>query len=73
MYDAQGREVRVLHASGLKRVSGIWGAHHVEVRSVLEGTRTVLTIEEVKFSTSLDEKLFTPEGLEGAPAAPAGK
>ncbi len=73
MYDAQGREVRALHASGLKRVSGIWGARHVEMRSVLEGTRTVLNIEEVTFNTNLDEKLFTPEGMEGAHPAESGK
>jgi hypothetical protein len=73
MYDTQGREVRVLHASGLKRVSGIWGAHHVEMSSVQEGTRTVLTIEEVKFNTNLDEKSFTPEGLEGAHASGTSK
>ncbi len=73
MYDAQGREVRVLHASGLKRVSGIWGARHVEMRSVQDRTRTVLSIEEVKFNTNMDEKLFTPEGLEGAHSSGRGK
>ena len=63
MYDAQGRQVRVLHASQLKREAGIWGARHTEMSSVQEGTRTVLTIDEVKFNTNLDEKLFTPQGL----------
>jgi hypothetical protein len=62
-YDAQGREVRVLHASDLKREMGIWGARHTEMRTVQDGTRTVLNIDEVKFNTKLDEKLFTPEGL----------
>jgi len=66
MYDAQGREVRTLHATDLKHVSGIWGARHVEMTSVQDGTRTVLTIDEVKFNTGLDEKLFTPENLEGS-------
>jgi outer membrane lipoprotein-sorting protein len=65
MYDAQGREVRTLHATDLKHVSGVWGARHVEMASVQDGTRTVLTIDEVKFNTGLDEKLFTPESLEG--------
>ena len=73
MYDAQGREVRVLHASGLKRVAGIWGAHHVEMSSVQEGTRTVLSIDEVKFNTNLDEKLFTPEGLEAGHGTGKGR
>lgn len=64
MYDAQGREVRVLHASQIKRVSGIVGARRTEMTSVLTGTRTVLVIDDVKFNLKMDEKLFTPEGLE---------
>jgi hypothetical protein len=65
MYDSQGRELRVLHASGLKRVSGIWGARYMEMRSVQDGTRTVLSIEQVKFNTNMDETLFTPQRLAG--------
>ncbi len=64
MYDAQGREVRVLHASQIKRVSGIYGARRTEMTSVLTGTKTTLVIDDVKFNVSMDEKLFTPEGLE---------
>jgi hypothetical protein len=66
MYDSQGKEVRTLHATDLKHVSGVWGARHVEMSSVQEGTRTVLTIDEVKFNTGLDEQLFTPQALEAA-------
>ena len=62
-YDGQGREVRILHASAIKRVNGIWGARHTEMRTLLDGTRTVLTIDDVKFNTKPDEKLFTPQGL----------
>jgi outer membrane lipoprotein-sorting protein len=68
MYDRDGKLVRELHASALKKVSGIWGARHVEMQSVGEKTRTVLTINEAKFNQHLDEKLFTPEGLENPPA-----
>jgi hypothetical protein len=63
MYDSQGKEVRTLHATDLKHVNGIWGARHVEMDSVQDGTKTMLTIDEVKFNTGLDEKLFTPDGL----------
>jgi hypothetical protein len=66
MYDAQGRKVRVLHARDLKREGGVWGARYTEMRTVADGTRTVLTIDSVKFNTKPDEKLFTPEGLSGA-------
>lgn len=64
MYDANGQKVRVLHASDLKREAGIWGARHTEMSSVQDTTRTVLTIDQVKLNTGLDEKLFTPEHLE---------
>jgi hypothetical protein len=68
MYDGDGKLVRELHASALKKVSGIWGARHVEMKSVQGGTRTVLTIDEAKFNQNLDEKLFTPEALDSSPA-----
>lgn len=63
MYDAQGRKVRVMHATDIKHESGVWGARHTEMRTVLDGTRTVLTIDSVKFNTKPDESWFTPEGL----------
>jgi hypothetical protein len=66
MYDAQGQKVRVLHATDLKKEGGIWGARHTGMRTVRDGTRTVFTIDSVKFDTKPDEKLFTPEGLAGA-------
>jgi hypothetical protein len=69
MYDQNGKLVRELHASGLKKASGISGARHVEMKSVQEKTRTVLTIDEVEFNRHLDEKLFTPEGLDSATTA----
>jgi Outer membrane lipoprotein-sorting protein len=72
-YDAQGREVRVLHAGQLKREGGIWGARHTEMRTIQDGTWTILTIEAVKFNTRPDEKLFTPQGLAEAAGSGAGK
>lgn len=68
-YDAQGKKIRTLHATGLKRENGIWGARHTEMRTIPDRTRTVLTIDEVKFNTRPDESLFTPEGLSKASAA----
>ena len=65
-------KVRVLHASDLKRESGIWGARHTEMSSVQDATRTVLTIDQAKFNTGLDEKLFTPEYLEKSGPPEAG-
>jgi hypothetical protein len=73
LYDAQGKEVRVLHATDIKRETGVWGARYTEMSTVQDGTRTVLTINEVKINAKLDEKLFTPEGLEAASSLEAGK
>jgi hypothetical protein len=70
MYDAQGQKIRVLHATQLKRENGIWGARNTEMSSILDGTHTVLRIDEVKFNTSPDEKLFTPQGLAAAAPPP---
>ncbi len=66
MYDADGREVRVLHATEIKRVSGVWGARRTEMRTVADSTRTVLVVDRVKFSVKMDENLFTTQGLESS-------
>ncbi len=72
-YDAQGKKVRTLHATDLKQEHGVWGARHTEMRTVAEGTRTVLTIDSVKFNAKPDEKLFTPQGMAEVLGKSAGK
>jgi Outer membrane lipoprotein-sorting protein len=67
MYDQEGRKVREMHASGLRKASGIWGARKTEMRSLLEGTKSVLTIDELHLNTGLDAALFTPEAMEKTP------
>jgi hypothetical protein len=67
MYDTDGHEVRVLHASDLKRESGIWGARHIEMQTLADKTKTVLTIDEARFNTGLDDSIFTPDGMSKAP------
>jgi len=64
MYDQEGRKVREMHASGLRKESGIWGARKTEMRSLLDGTKSVLTIDEAHLNTGLDSAMFTPESLE---------
>jgi hypothetical protein len=53
-----------MHASGLRKESGIWGARKTEMRSLLDGTKSVLTIDEIHLNSGLDATLFTPEALE---------
>jgi len=64
MYDQEGRKVREMHASGLRKVSGICGARKTEMQSLLDGTKSVLTIDEARLNTGLDSAMFTPESLE---------
>jgi outer membrane lipoprotein-sorting protein len=64
MYDQEGRVLRELHASGLRKESGIWGARRTEMRTVPDGTKTVLTIDEIHLNTGLDDAQFTPDALE---------
>jgi outer membrane lipoprotein-sorting protein len=64
MYDQEGHKIRELHASGLRKESGIWGARRTEIRTVPDGTKSVLTIDEIHLNTGLDESLFTPDALE---------
>ena len=67
MYDQDGRKVREMHASGLRKEAGIWGPRKTEMRSTLEGTKSVLTIDEIHLNTGLDAAIFTPDALEKNP------
>ncbi len=73
LYDSQGRKIRLLHASQLKRVAGVWGARRTEMSSLLDGTRTVLVIDDLKLNLQMDEKIFTPQGLEAQHGAVSEK
>jgi outer membrane lipoprotein-sorting protein len=64
MYDQEGREVRTMHASGLRKANGIWGARKTEMDSLLDGTKSVLTVDEIHFNTGLKDSQFTPETLQ---------
>jgi hypothetical protein len=64
MYDQEGQKIREMHASGLRKESGIWGARKTEMRSLLDGTKSVLTIDEAHLNAGLDSAMFTPESLE---------
>jgi outer membrane lipoprotein-sorting protein len=68
MYDQQGKKIRMLHARQLKKVSGIWGARHLEMSAADGQSHTVLTINDAVFNKGLTDALFTPEALE-KPAA----
>jgi hypothetical protein len=64
MYDEKGQRIREYHATQIERINGIWVAKRVEMLTPQEGTRTVLTIDEVRFNNGLKEDLFTQQALE---------
>ncbi|MEO6725656.1 MAG: outer membrane lipoprotein-sorting protein [Blastocatellia bacterium] len=64
MYDKNGQRLRVLKASDLVKISNIWVAKRIEMSSPIEGTKTVLVMDEIKFNTGLKEDLFTQQSLE---------
>jgi hypothetical protein len=66
MYDKAGQRVRILKASQLEKISGIWVARQVEVGTPADGTRSVMILEEIKFNTGLKDDLFTQQALEKA-------
>ena len=72
MYDQDGNLLREMHATGLRKESGIWGARRTEIRTVPAGTKTVLTIDQIHLNTGLDEAMFTPEALEKNPPEKGG-
>lgn len=66
MYDKAGQRVRVMKASKLEKISGIWVARAVEVSTPADGTRSVMSVEEIKFNSGLKEEQFTQQALEKA-------
>jgi hypothetical protein len=64
MYDKQGKIQRILKASNLEKISGIWVARRVEMSTPADGTKTILILEDVRFNTGLKGELFTQQALE---------
>ena len=64
MYDKQGQKQRILKAGNLEKISGVWIAKRVEMCTPAEGTKTILTLEDIRFNTGLKEDMFTQQALE---------
>jgi outer membrane lipoprotein-sorting protein len=64
MYDKKGQKQRVLKAGALEKISGVWIAKRVEMSTPAEGTKTILTLEDIRFNTGLKEDMFTQQALE---------
>lgn len=64
MYDKDGRKRRVLKASALEKISGIWIAKRVEMITPDERTKTILNVSEIRFNTGLKQDAFSRQALE---------
>jgi outer membrane lipoprotein-sorting protein len=64
MYDKQGQKQRILKAGNLEKISGVWVAKRVEMSTPAEGTKTILTLEDIRFNAGLKEDMFTQQTLE---------
>ncbi len=64
MYDKQGQIRRILKASNLEKISGVWIARRVEMSTPSEGTKTIMSLEDIRFNTRLKEDMFTLQALE---------
>jgi len=71
MYTAPGILTRSLHATDLRRERGVWGMRRTEVNTAVEHTRTLLTVQSVRFNQILDDAVFSPQTL--GVAVPAEK
>jgi hypothetical protein len=66
--DRSGAEVKRLALDDVRTIGAIPTPHHLEMRSLQKGTRTVVELSEVKYDTGLADDLFTQRYLErGAP------
>ncbi len=63
-YDQNQQRVRLMSAGMVEKIAGIWLARRVEMSSPIEGTRTILVIDEVRFNSGLKEDVFTQQSLE---------
>ena len=74
LYAADSAPVRVLTATRLVRVSGIWGARRLDMTTPAGHTHTVLAIDSVRFDGGLPASLFEPGRLpDPVPAFVTGK
>lgn len=64
MYDKDGRKRRVLKASALEKISGIWIAKRIEMITPDERTKTILNVSEIRFNTGLKQDAFSRQALE---------
>ncbi len=64
LFDADGALRKTLLVSEVRDVSGIPAPHRLEMVDVKAGSRTVATVEELRFNLDLSDDIFTKRRLE---------
>ncbi len=63
LHDRDGRLAKTVVASDVALVDGYWIARHIEVKTVKDGHRTVLELQELEFDRGLDDDFFSQRQL----------
>ncbi|SDE60410.1 outer membrane lipoprotein-sorting protein [Kordiimonas lacus] len=63
MWDVGGNPLKVVHNSDIRKVSGIWTTHRIDVENLKTGHRTIFTFAEVDYGTEVDEAMFEQRSL----------
>ncbi|HKJ67699.1 MAG TPA: outer membrane lipoprotein-sorting protein, partial [bacterium] len=58
-YDESGQLKKVLINREIEQIDGNWTAREITMEDVQKGSRTVLSLTEVRYNVSLDEQIFT--------------
>ena len=62
-WDTRGQRLKTLHFRGIEEVDGIWTPHVLEVENHQSGHRTLFTISEVDYTSTVSDRLFRREAL----------
>jgi hypothetical protein len=65
-YDQGQKRVRLMTVSQIEKIAGIWIGRRVEMSSIIENSRTILVIDEVRFNSGLKEDLLLNRHLNAA-------
>ncbi len=61
--DRAGRPKKSAAIGDIRQVDGIWTVHHIEVKSLKSGHRTVFRVSDVDYASEIEEDLFTERAL----------
>jgi outer membrane lipoprotein-sorting protein len=63
-YDRQGKLLKTLRVSDIRKIDGIWTARKMEMTNVQDKHSTLIEMSEIKFNIPLEDNLFDVTTLE---------